>query len=86
MNTLQACHTLNVNSDASFEDVKVAYRKLALELHPDKNNSESDGKKFKQVTEAYNFLKNNQTKTGIINKSSDWKYTNVKTKKKQGFT
>jgi DnaJ-class molecular chaperone len=48
VNTLQARQTLSVNSDASFEDVKIAYRKLALELHPDKNSTETDGRKFKQ--------------------------------------
>ena len=85
MNTLQAHQTLSVNSDASFEDVKIAYRKLALELHPDKNSTEADGKKFKQVTEAYNFLKNNH-KTIASKKTSNWKYTNVKTKRKQDFT
>ena len=86
MNSLQARQTLNVNSDASFEDVKIAYRKLALELHPDKNNTETDGKRFKQVTEAYNFLKNNSKGTIVSEKTSDWKYTNVKTKEKQDFT
>lgn len=85
MNTLQARQTLSVNSDASFEDVKIAYRKLALELHPDKNSTETDGIKFKQVTEAYNFLKNNHKDLGS-KKTSNWKYTNVKTKKSQDFT
>lgn len=32
---------------------------MALETHPDRNNSEQDGKKFKLITEAYHTLKNN---------------------------
>ena len=36
MNRTQAIQILMLNSDASFDDVKYAYRKLSLELHPDK--------------------------------------------------
>ena len=43
------------------EDVKLAYRKLALEYHPDKNISEKEGIEFKKITEAYNYLKKNST-------------------------
>ncbi len=62
MNTYQALRTLNVKSDSSFDEIKIAYRKLALEFHPDKNTNEKDGIEFKKVTEAYNFLKRNFTK------------------------
>jgi len=87
MNTSQACQTLNVNSNATFADVKIAYRRLVLELHPDKNSSEVGGKKFKQVTEAYHYLKNDHKKrNSSATKKTDMKYTNVKTKKSQDFT
>jgi len=59
VNTYQALRTLNVKSDSSFDEIKIAYRKLALEFHPDKNTNEKDGIEFKKVTEAYNFLKKN---------------------------
>ena len=62
MNDYQAYQTLNLDSDASFDDVKYAYRKLALELHPDKNFEEKDGDKFKSVTAAYHVIKNNHKK------------------------
>jgi len=47
-----------VNSDSTQEEIKSSYRKMALELHPDKNNSEDT--EFKKITEAYNILKNNK--------------------------
>jgi len=57
VNTYQALKTLNVDSDSSFEEIKVAYRKLALEFHPDKNTGEHEGIQFKKITEAYNTIK-----------------------------
>ena len=57
MNTRYANQVLMVESDATFADVKYAYRKLALELHPDKNQQEKNGDKFRVVSEAYHYLK-----------------------------
>ncbi|KAM6162047.1 dnaJ homolog subfamily B member 8 [Erethizon dorsatum] len=49
---------LGVQARASADDIKKAYRKLALRWHPDKNpdNKEEAEKKFKQVSEAYEVL------------------------------
>src|ERR1700753_4500158 len=46
-----------VSSDASPEDIKRAYRKLARDLHPDANpDNPAAGERFKAVSEAHNVL------------------------------
>ena len=57
MNRRQAAQILMLDGDATFDEVKYAYRKLALELHPDKNKNEKNGDRFKNVTDAYHYLK-----------------------------
>ncbi|RNJ75282.1 MAG: molecular chaperone DnaJ [Nitrosopumilus sp. H13] len=58
MNTPQALKTLNIADGSSQEEIKTAYRRLALELHPDRKKDQKDNE-FKKVTEAYNHLKRN---------------------------
>ncbi|CBY31778.1 unnamed protein product [Oikopleura dioica] len=49
--------TLGVRKTASEQDIKRAYRRLALECHPDKNKgSLSSERKFKEISEAYQVL------------------------------
>jgi len=50
---------LGVSRDASPEDIKKAYRQLAVKYHPDKNQgSKAAEEKFKEATEAYEVLSN----------------------------
>jgi molecular chaperone DnaJ len=48
--------TLGVDKNASADDIKKAYRKLAREFHPDVNPSTDAADKFKEVTHAYDVL------------------------------
>ncbi|GAB2554224.1 molecular chaperone DnaJ [Leucobacter ruminantium] len=48
--------TLGVSREATPEEIKKAYRRLARELHPDVNPSEEASEKFKAVTHAYDVL------------------------------
>ena len=49
--------TLGVNRDASEEDIKKAYRKLAHKYHPDVSADPNSEAKFKDIAEAYATLK-----------------------------
>jgi molecular chaperone DnaJ len=48
--------TLGVDRDASFDDIKKAYRKLARSYHPDVNPDPEKAEKFKEITAAYEVL------------------------------
>ena len=47
---------LGVERDASPDDVKRAYRKLAMQYHPDRNKEEGAETRFKEAAEAYDVL------------------------------
>ena len=58
---------LGVSRDASTEEIKKAYRKLARKYHPDVNRDDKDAeKKFKEVKEAYDVLSDPQRRANMI--------------------
>ncbi len=68
MNKEEALKILGLNANPSEQEIKKAYRKLALEYHPDKHSGESkdvqkqNEEKFKELGAAYNFLTGNDVK------------------------
>ena len=59
---------LGVTKDASADDIKKAYRKLAFKYHPDQNPGDKAAEeKFKQVTAAYDILGDEQKRRDYDN-------------------
>ena len=56
---------LGVSRSAGTDEIKKAYRKLAMQFHPDKNpeNKEEAEEKFKEATEAYSILSDQESRT-----------------------
>lgn len=51
---------LGVSKTATQQEIKSAYRKLALQYHPDRNKTKEAEQKFKEVTKAYEVLSDEQ--------------------------
>ncbi|MFH1863628.1 MAG: DnaJ domain-containing protein, partial [bacterium] len=56
---------LGISKSASFDEIKKAYRKQALEWHPDrhKDDKETAEKRFKEINEAYQVLSDREKKS-----------------------
>jgi len=54
---------LGLSKEASAEDIKKTYRKLALQYHPDRNKEAEAEEKFKEISEAYAVLSDPEKRT-----------------------
>jgi molecular chaperone DnaJ len=54
---------LGISRDASEAEIKKAYRKLAMEYHPDRNSTSQAEARFKEITEAYEILRDPQKRS-----------------------
>lgn len=58
--------TLGVARDAGADDIKKAYRKLAVQYHPDKNQGNAEAEeRFKEISEAYEVLSDPQKRAAF---------------------
>ncbi|XP_073682002.1 dnaJ homolog subfamily C member 1-like [Garra rufa] len=68
---------LSVNQDASSSEIRKAYRKLSLTLHPDKNKDENAENQFRQLVAIYEVLKDEERRQSyddiLVNGLPDWR-------------
>jgi len=64
---------LGIDKNSSGDEIKKAYRKLAMKYHPDRNawDKESE-KKFKQINEAYQVLSDSSKRQQYDRFGSTW--------------
>ena len=67
---------LNIDRNASIKEIKSSYHKLAVQWHPDKNNSPEAENIFKKINEAYSVLSDSKKKAQYDNKLNKPQFRN----------
>lgn len=65
--------TLGLKRDATADEIKRSYRKLARKYHPDVSKEDNAEAQFKQVSEAYEVLRDPEKRTAYDQFGSNWK-------------
>src|ERR1044072_3398650 len=75
---------LGIEKNASEEDIKKAYRKLARKLHPDLNPNDKEAhKKFQQINEANEVLSDPEKRKKYDQYGKDWQHAEEFEKQRQ---
>src|SRR5690349_99723 len=75
---------LEVDKNASAEDIKKAYRKLARKLHPDLNPNDKEAhRKFQQINEANEVLSDPEKRKKYDQYGKDWQHAEQFEKQRQ---
>ncbi len=78
--------TLGINKDATQDDIKTAYRKLARKLHPDLNpNDKEAGKKFQEINAANEILSDPDKRKKYDKYGKDWEHGEEMEKQRQQY-
>ncbi len=86
MNFKDYYEILGIKKDASLEEIKRTYRKLALKYHPDKNpNNKSAEDKFKEINEANEVLSDSVKRKKYDELWDSWKYHKKSPDARQDF-
>jgi curved DNA-binding protein len=66
---------LGVSKKATEDEIKKAYRKLAMKYHPDKNQGDNNAEeKFKEISEAYEVIGNPESRSKYDQLGANWKH------------
>lgn len=68
---------LGIQSGANEEEIKKAYRRMALKFHPDKNKDPNAEEKFKEIAEAYEVLSDPKKKAIYDQYGEDGKWHKI---------
>src|SRR3954470_22024524 len=64
---------LGVPRDAGNDDIRSAYRKLARQYHPDVNKDPGADQRFKEVSEAYEVLRDSEKRARYDRLGANWR-------------